>query len=103
MGRNARRLARHVDTLLLDHHLLRCEEGLAWLDRLSSETEHWVICATDFFIEHPRRLLGARQEQLYEEMPIPKRWHEAYARDYADTHRYRDHKNEGDIDVPGSV
>ena len=27
--RNARQLARHVDTLILDHHLLRCEEGLS--------------------------------------------------------------------------
>ena len=33
---NARRLALGVETLILDHHLLRCEEGLSWLDRLSS-------------------------------------------------------------------
>jgi len=62
---NARRLARHVDTLILDHHLLRCEEGLSWLDRLSSETGHRVICAADF-MERPRRLLEARRAQLYE-------------------------------------
>jgi len=100
--RNARQLARHVDTLILDHHLLRCEEGLSWLDRLSSETGHRVICAADF-MEHPRRLLEARRVQLYEEMPVPKEWHEAYARGDADTRRYRDHKNEGETDVPGSV
>jgi predicted metallo-beta-lactamase superfamily hydrolase len=88
--RNARQLARHVDTLILDHHLLRCEEGLSWLDRLSSETGHRVICAADF-MEHPRRLLEARRVQLYEEMPVPKGWHEAYARGDADTHRYRGH------------
>ena len=29
-------MARHVDTLILDHHLLRCEEGLSWMDPLSS-------------------------------------------------------------------
>jgi len=87
---NARRLAHRVDTLILDHHLLRCEEGLSWLNRLSSETGHRVICAADF-MEHPRRLLEARREQLYEEMPVPKGWHEAYARGDADTHRYRDH------------
>jgi len=52
--RNARRLARHVDTLILDHHLLRCEEGLSWLDRLSSETGHRVICAADFVTSSPR-------------------------------------------------
>jgi len=84
---NALRLARHVDTLILDHHLLRCEEGLSWLDRLSYQTGHRVICAADF-MERPRRLLEARREQLYEEMPVPQGWHEAYARGDADTLRY---------------
>jgi hypothetical protein len=76
-----------VDTLILDHHLLRCEEGLSWLDRLSYQTGHRVICAADF-MERPRRLLEARREQLYEEMPVPQGWHEAYARGDADTLRY---------------
>jgi len=88
--KNARRLARHVDTLILDHHLLRCEEGLSWLDRLSSETGQRVTCAADF-MERPRRLLEARREQLYEEMTVPEGWHEAYARGDADTRCYRDY------------
>ncbi len=86
--RNAQRLARHVDTLILDHHLLRCEEGLSWLDRLSSETDHRVICAADF-MERPRCLLEAQRVQLYKEMPVPDGWHEAYARGDADTRRYK--------------
>jgi hypothetical protein len=86
--KNAQRLACHVDTLILDHHLLRCEEGLSWLARLSSETGHRVECAADY-MGYPRRLLEARREQLYEEMPVPKGWHEAYARGDADTRRYR--------------
>ena len=88
--KNARRLARHVGTLILDHHLLRCEEGLSWLDRLSSETGHRVICAADF-MERPRRLLEARRKQLYEEMPASEGWHKAYARGDADTRCYRDY------------
>jgi predicted metallo-beta-lactamase superfamily hydrolase len=89
--KNARRLARHVDTLILDHHLLRCEEGLSWPDRLAaSETGHRVICAADF-MERPRCLLEARREQLYEEMPVPEGWHEAYTRGDADTRGYRDY------------
>jgi predicted metallo-beta-lactamase superfamily hydrolase len=88
--KNARRLARRVDTLILDHHLLRCEEGLSWLDRLSSETGHRVICAADF-MERPRCSLEARRRQLYEEMPVPAGWHEAYARGDADTRGYRDY------------
>jgi predicted metallo-beta-lactamase superfamily hydrolase len=85
---NARRLAQHVDTLILDHHLLRCEKGLSWLDRLSFETDHRVVCAADF-MERPRRLLEAQRERLYEEMPVPEDWHEAYARGDVDTLRYR--------------
>ncbi|MGC9395911.1 MAG: hypothetical protein ACP5J4_13785 [Anaerolineae bacterium] len=91
---NALRLARQVDTLILDHHLLRSEEGLPWLDRLSSEAGHRVICAADF-LERPRRLLEARREQLYEEMPVAKGWHEAYARGDADTRGYRDYVSVG--------
>jgi len=87
--RNARQLTRHVDTLILDHHLLRCEEGLSWLSRLSSETGHRVICAADF-MGRPRRLLEARRVQLYREMPVPEGWHEAYARGDADTSAYRE-------------
>ena len=76
---NATRLAQHVETLVLDHHLLRCEEGLSWLERLSSETGGHVMCAADW-MGRPRRLLEARRAQLYEEMPVPEGWHEAYAR-----------------------
>ena len=82
------RLAKHVDILILDHHLMRCEEGLSWLAHLSSETGHRVECAADY-MGYPRRLLEARREQLYEEMPVPEGWHEAYARGDADTRRYR--------------
>jgi predicted metallo-beta-lactamase superfamily hydrolase len=91
---NARRLARNVDTLILDHHLLRCEEGLSWLDRLSSETGHRVICAADF-VGRPRHLLEARREKLYREMPVLQDWHEAYARGEADTNRYREYVSLG--------
>jgi len=86
--KNAERLARHIDTLILDHHLLRCEEGLSWLDRLSFKTGHRVICAADF-MERPRCLLEARREALYEEMPVPPGWHEAYSRGEVDTSSYR--------------
>jgi len=90
---NAERLARHVDTLILDHHLLRCEEGLSWLDRLSFETGHEVICAADF-VGRPRYLLEARCVQLYEEMPVPDGWHKAYARGNADTEPYQGYRKE---------
>jgi predicted metallo-beta-lactamase superfamily hydrolase len=91
--KNARLLASHMDTLILDHHLLRCEEGLSWLDRLSTETGRPVICAADF-VGRPRCLLEARRVQLYEEMPVPTGWHEAYARGEAKTERYQDYRRQ---------
>jgi predicted metallo-beta-lactamase superfamily hydrolase len=91
--RNAQRLARNVATLILDHHLFRSEAGLSWLDRLSSETDHRVMCAADF-MGRSRCLLEAERKQLYEEMPVPAGWHEAYARGSADTHRYREYRKE---------
>jgi uncharacterized protein len=90
---NAKRLAGYVGTLILDHHLLRSEEGLAWLERLSFETGQPVICAADS-MGRRRCLLEARRKQLYEEMPVPNGWHEAYARGEADTERYQDYRRE---------
>lgn len=85
---NAVRLARGVNILILDHHLLRCEEGYRFLEDLSSMTEHKVICAADFM--KCRRLpLEAKRRELYREMPVPKGWHKAYARGKVDTSHYR--------------
>ena len=85
---NAVRLAKSVKTLILDHHLLRCEEGRRWLDDLLSKTGHRVICAADF-MERPRLLLEAWRQRLYRELPVPEGWHEAYARGEVDTKLYR--------------
>lgn len=76
---NARRLAAGVDTLILDHHLLRSLEGAQWLDRLADESGRRVCCAADF-MGQPRRLLEARRCESYAAMPVRAGWHEAYAR-----------------------
>jgi predicted metallo-beta-lactamase superfamily hydrolase len=85
---NATRLARGVNTLILDHHLLRCEEGYRFLENISSTTDHRVICAADFM--GCRRLpLEAWRRRFYREMPVSEGWHQAYARGKADTTQYR--------------
>jgi predicted metallo-beta-lactamase superfamily hydrolase len=86
--RNAIRLSRHVGTLIIDHHLLRSEEGLSWLDRLTSETDHQVRCAADF-MQRPRCLLEAQRVRMYEEMPVPENWHKAYAHGKSSTQDYQ--------------
>jgi len=85
--KNALRLARGVDRLVLDHHLMRDREGLAWLDRLSGETGRPVMCAADF-MGMPRRLLEADRQQLYEDMSVAPDWHQAYAEGGVDTDPY---------------
>jgi predicted metallo-beta-lactamase superfamily hydrolase len=88
---NARRLADQVELVILDHHLLRSETGLSWLNRLSREANGKVICAADY-MGRPRCLLEARRVQLYAEMPVPDGWHEAYARGKAGTERYQHYR-----------
>ena len=84
---NAKQLAFKVDILILDHHLLRNLEGVRWLSRLSLETGKKVICAADF-MKRPRMLLEAKRRQLYKDMPVPKSWHEDYAKGKVSTKKF---------------
>ncbi len=85
---NAVSLSRAVDTLILDHHIIRCEEGIVWLKRLSAETGKRIVCAADF-MKKPRLLLEAWRRRLYKDMPVPKNWHRDYAQDKVDVEPYR--------------
>ena len=73
------RLAKRVDTLILDHHLMRSKKGEQWLDYVSSLTKHRVVCAADF-MGLRRNLLEAERVLWYKKLPVPEGWHEAYAR-----------------------
>ena len=81
-------VAGEVNTLILDHHLMRSKEGEKWLDWVSSITDHKVVCAADF-MGCDRNLLEAERVLWYKKMPVPKGWHEAYARGEADTKAYQ--------------
>ncbi len=86
---NAVRLRHEVDTLILDHHVMRSKGGERWLNKLAAMSEHRVCCAADFMGRH-RMLLEAWRRRLYAEMPVPEGWHEAYARGEVDTSPYDD-------------
>jgi len=86
--RRTLRLAREVDTLILDHHLMRSREGEKWLDWVSSITNHKIICAADFMGQN-RNLLEADRVSLYKKISVPKGWHEAYSKGEADTQVYQ--------------
>lgn len=81
------RLAGEVDTLILDHHLMRSRKGEQWLDRVSSLSGHRVICAADF-MGCRRSLLEAERILWYRKAPVPEGWHEAYGRGEVDVQAY---------------
>lgn len=76
---NALLLAENVDTLILDHHLLRSFEGYRLLKELAGKVENTVLCAAEFVGKEPE-LLEAQRKILYEKLPVPPGWHEAYAK-----------------------
>jgi predicted metallo-beta-lactamase superfamily hydrolase len=85
---NALILAKEVPVLILDHHLLRNEEGYRFLEDLSASAGHKVLCAADYMGR--RRLpLEAWRQRLYREMPVPQGWHKAYSQGKANTDSYR--------------
>lgn len=74
---NGIRLAENVETLIIDHHLLRSEQGLNWLDKLSQAAGKKIYCAADF-MHRPRLMLEARRAELYQKMEVPENWHRKY-------------------------
>jgi predicted metallo-beta-lactamase superfamily hydrolase len=81
-------LARHVPKLILDHHMLRNEEGFRWLKDLSASSGREIDCAADY-MKRKRLPLEAWRQRLYREMPVPEGWHRSYAQGNADTAPYR--------------
>jgi len=76
-------LAKRVDTLILDHHLMRSKKGEKWLDHVSSLAGHKIVCAADF-MGLRRNLLEAERVLWYKRLPVPEGWHRAYGRGEVD-------------------
>ena len=85
--RRTLQLAEKVETLILDHHLMRSKKGEQWLDYISSLSGREVICAADF-MGLRRHLLEAERVLWYKKAPVPEGWHEAYARGEVDAQTY---------------
>lgn len=84
---NAEELSRNIDTLILDHHLMRSYKGIGWIKHLSNKTGKRVLCGADFMHRH-RMLLEADRVNLYSNMSVPVGWHEAYAEGKVNTNYY---------------
>ena len=74
---NGLRLAQNIDTLIVDHHLLRSEQGVIWLKNMSQVVGKKIYCAADF-MHQPQLLFEARRKELYQKMPVPENWHQDY-------------------------
>lgn len=74
---NGLHLAKNVGTLIVDHHLLRSEKGISWLDNLSQVVGKKVYCAADY-MNTPRLLLEAERKSLYQRKPVAENWHQDY-------------------------
>jgi predicted metallo-beta-lactamase superfamily hydrolase len=81
-------LAKHVPELILDHHMLRNEEGFRWLENLSASAGRKIYCAADY-MKCNRVPLESWRERFYREMPVPEGWHKAYALGRTNTIPYR--------------
>lgn len=84
---NALLLAENVNTLILDHHLLRSFEGYRWLKGLAGKVKNTVLCAAEFMGKEPE-LLEAQRKILYDKLPVPGGWHEAYSKGEAGFEEY---------------
>lgn len=74
---NGLRLAQNVETLIVDHHLLRSESGILWLNNMSRISAKKVYCAADF-MHKPRLLLETQRRKLYRKIPVAENWHRDY-------------------------
>lgn len=61
---NALLLAENVDTLILDHHLLRSLEGYRWLKELAGKVENTVLCAAEYMKKKPELLEAQRKNSV---------------------------------------
>ena len=84
---NAEKLSKNIDTLIIDHHLMRSYKGIEWIERLSFEMGKNIMCGADF-MRKKRMLLEASRENLYKNMPVPENWHEQYAEGRVNTDNY---------------
>lgn len=85
--RNALRLAESVDTLIIDHHLMRSKEGVQWLSELSERTDG-KACSAAEFMRRPPLLLEARRGEFYERIPIPGTWMDDYREGKAESESF---------------
>lgn len=82
-------LSRKVDTLIVDHHLMRSESGLNILRMLNAKSRNNIVTAADYMQIKPC-LLEAKRQMLYKKFPVEEDWHDKYKAGLVDTSNYLD-------------
>lgn len=85
---NAMKLTNNVRELIVDHHVLRSQEGIGWLENLKKASSNKVYCAAGFMQRQPL-FLEAWRKEMYEWLPVPDHWHEDYREGNVDVADYR--------------
>lgn len=80
-------LSSKVETLIVDHHLMRSKAGLKYLRELDIKSKNKIITAADFMGVTPC-LLEANRQNLYDRFPVDNDWHERYKASLVDTSDY---------------
>ena len=75
--RRTLQLAEQIETIIIDHHLMRGPEGLEWLKEMRSKTGKEIICAADWN-QTNIQLLETNRKQLYNDFPEDPKWFEPY-------------------------
>jgi len=89
---NALLLSNSIPTVIIDHHLLRDDQGLDWLRDIDSKTKNRVLCAAEF-MQQPLMMLEADRLKLYRYMPVVPGWHIQYAEGLVNAQEYWDKGN----------
>ena len=85
---NALKLSRHVPVVIIDHHLLRSQQGIDWLNELKGDARNQICCAADFMTRQAL-FLEAWRNRLYEWLPVREHWHDDYEQGRTDLEPYR--------------
>jgi len=71
---NALRLINHSNIVIIDHHLMRCDTGLEWLEGIRGKFEdNRVFCSAEF-LDKPITMLESWRRTLYSEIPVENYW-----------------------------
>ncbi|MCF2138711.1 MAG: hypothetical protein K9W44_01485 [Candidatus Lokiarchaeota archaeon] len=78
--KNALKLADFIPEIIIDHHVIRSQYGIDFVDRLNKVSEmskSHIMTAADY-MGYQRAPLEALRNELYRDLPVPQKWHDDF-------------------------